>query len=239
MALVSRALVASLIPASSVPAPSGHNPHAPPPPKAEGPVAHLIVAAELAQSASVTTAASLSGKINLQREAQPATRSSDCCQPASRMQEKFPRSSSVRTTIHLELQEWNERRWFRVTAVHPDAGDEWLGHGSAVLRRRDCSQRPIAASMSAAAAFTGEDGPGRQQSLRRSASAGLSRSRIRSHDQLSMVGRLGGSPEPPVPTLSVQGGDSATEWKDFILPACPAERLVLQSSAAAATAQAT
>ena len=35
-----------------------------------------------------------------------------------------------------------------------------------------------------------------------------------------MVGRLGGSPDSTIPTVSVQGSDSAAEWKELVLPAC-------------------
>ncbi len=216
---VSRALVASLIPASSVPAPSSHNPHAPPPPKAEGPVAHLIVAAELSQSASVTTAASLSGKINLQREARKE-RNVVGLLPASK-----PNAGEVPAIVvgaHYDHLGQGGRTSMApgVTAVHPGADDNGSGTAALFETARLLAEADRSFDVYVAA-FTGEE-LGLVGSSRFVAALpqGLSRSRIKAMINFDMVGRLGGSPEATVPTLSVQGSDSATEWKDFILPAC-------------------
>lgn len=107
-----------------------------------------------------------------------------------------------------------------VTAVHPGADDNGSGTAALFETARLLAEADRSFDVYVAA-FTGEE-LGLVGSSRFVAALpqGLSRSRIKAMINFDMVGRLGGSPEATVPTLSVQGSDSATEWKDFILPAC-------------------
>lgn len=214
----SRALIAALIPPGAAPNGVGHNPHSPAP-KAEGPLAHLIIAAELAQGGSVTSTAALAGKVNLARESRQE-RNVIGLLPASQ-----PATGEVPAIVigaHYDHLGLGGRTSMApgVTAVHPGADDNGSGTTALLETARILAEKDRGFDVYFAA-FTGEElglvGSSRFVSAW---PQGLARSRVKAMINFDMVGRLGGSPDSTIPTVSVQGSDSAAEWKELVLPAC-------------------
>ena len=230
MAFGSRTLVAALLPKGSEPSGAvhgggahgggGHGGHGGAVAvKADGPLSHLVIAAETAQSSGVSATAELSGKVNLVRESRKE-RNVIGLLPASQ-----PASGAVPAIVigahydHLGLGGRSSMAPGS-TQVHPGADDNGSGTTALLEVARLLAEKERGFDVYLAA-FTGEE-LGLVGSSRFVAAwpQGLSRERLKAMLNFDMVGRLGGSPEGTIPTVSVQGSDSALEWKDLVLPAC-------------------
>jgi len=216
VAFGSRTLVATLLPQGI--ANGGPNPHAHPI-RAEGPLAYLIVAAETSQNSGISSTAELSGKVNLARESRQE-RNVIGLLPASQ-----PVGGPVPAIVlgaHYDHLGMGGRSSMApgVTAVHPGADDNGSGTTALLETARLLAEKDRGFDVYFAA-FTGEE-LGLVGSSRFVAAwpPGLTRERLKAMLNFDMVGRLAGSPESTVPTVSVQGSDSAAEWKDLVLPAC-------------------
>ncbi len=218
VAFVSRALVAQLLPAAAPGASVPPNPHAPPV-KAEGPLAHLLTASELAQASAITATADVSGKVNLVRESRQE-RNVIGHLPASQ-----PKPGDVPALVigaHYDHLGLGGRTSMApgVTAVHPGADDNGSGTTALLEVARLLGEKDRSFDVYFAA-FTGEElGLVGSSKFVAAWPQGLSRERLRAMLNFDMVGRLGGSAESTVPTVSVQGSDSAAEWKDLVVPTC-------------------
>ncbi len=218
VAFVSRALVAQLLPLTATAASVQVNPHAPAP-KVEGPLSHLLLATETAQAAAITATAELSGKVNLARESRQE-RNVIGYLPASQ-----PPTGEVPALVlgaHYDHLGHGGRTSMAPgqTAVHPGADDNASGTTALLEAARLLGEKDRSFDVYFAA-FTGEElGLVGSSKFVSAWPPELSRERVRAMLNFDMVGRLGGSADATIPTVNVQGSDSAAEWKDLVIPTC-------------------
>lgn len=218
VAFVSRALVAQLISAES--AKVNLKPHTQPP-KVEGPLSHLLLAAELGQAAGIATTAEFRGETKLVRQTRQE-RNVIGWLPANRPGSAGQKTPALVFGAHYDHLGFGGRSSMApgTKAVHPGADDN--GSGTAALLETAAflagKDRPFDLYF---AAFTGEElGLVGSSQFVLKKPAPLPTQQLVAMFNFDMVGRLSGSPEATVPTVSVQGTDSATQWKELVLPKC-------------------
>jgi Tol biopolymer transport system component len=218
VAFLPRALVAKLLP------PGGDAAAAAPATASAGPLQPLVRIAEAGKSGSVPAGGRVSGEIQLGRESRrernvigllPATGSAPGAAPRQ--------APAVVIGAHYDHLGLGGRSSLApgTAAVHPGADDNASGTAAILTLAQQLAaekERPFDLYV---VAFTAEES-GLVGSSRfvQSLPPGLAKERLRAMLNFDMVGRLAGAAGVTVPTVSVQGSDSAEEWAQLIAPAC-------------------
>lgn len=216
VAFVSRSLVARLLPADKVS--MTQDPHVAQP-KVEGPLSHLLWAAQLGQASTVTASFDCSGEVKLTRETRQERNVVGLLAANRPVVGEVP---AFVVGAHYDHLGFGGRSSMApgVKAVHPGADDN--GSGTvALMATADALAKKERAFDVYFAAFTGEElGLVGSSKFVANLPAGLKKERLRAMFNFDMVGRLGGASDATVSTVNVQGSDSAREWKDLVLPLC-------------------